>query len=97
MKNDTSHVNLVQNIKNIANIILKPLPAIQLQYLKSNETVHYIDHTSQIEHCDKWCLWKYVSFRKLTTWISRKKFRSAYSRMELRIMISLPSTFKSLK
>lgn len=78
MKNDASHVDLVQNIKNIANIISKPLPAIQLQQLKSNETVHYTDHTPQTEHCDKRCLWKYISFRKLTTWTSRKKFRFAY-------------------
>jgi hypothetical protein len=35
-------------MKNIANIILKPLPAIQLRHLKSNETVHYTDHTPQI-------------------------------------------------
>jgi len=96
MKNDTSHVGLVQNIKNIANI-LKPLPAIQLQHLKSNETFHYTDHTPQIKHCDKRCLWKYVSFRRLTTWISRKKFKSAYFPMELRTLISLPSTFKALK
>jgi len=52
---------LDQNIKNVANIILKLLPAIQLQHLKSNDNVHCTDHTPQIEHCDKRCLWKYVS------------------------------------
>ena len=63
--------------------MLKPLPAIQLQHLKSNEPVHYTDHMPQIEHCDKMCLWKYVSFRTLTTKISRKKLRSPYFPMEL--------------